>query len=894
MKEFQNYVELITMNKKLEELPDKETQQAIIGFVNKQTVYKSKNQFLTFLCKIFPGVSIRKFTAKVLVDFMEYWEIHKKTNNSFSPVKSMTMFLFYAVENNYIEDRYVRRLADFKEDVDLFPKNKNWLIYIMTHDDYELFRNSDLFAERYKGVTLSVYSFEIDKDIELNNTIKSAVETYIKGVKFERDVKPWRKYQLLFSTNRVCRELFYAREFLDYETLLEYVVRIKSVSDKEKYQKLQVCWELIEHLYEAGVSLDKTISHLAKLNAHMKNHLKHETMIAILESEHPDYWMAGTYSDGGNFVYFFNHSEADIRNLLLEFTIEYGYKSDTGLNKLLNEFETSLGAIKIERIKDFSFSTCVQQIKYFYARNSWCSSTTIQYLLSFYYYINENVYSFLEKDGIPSAVFHRFRLASELASGYELVKYNQLEPVPSTDKWVLFFKKYDRDTYIRSMTLSFIGIESCIYRDWAKQYIWKADILITNKIHAMACLKNLLNYLSELKTGKALSIFTNPGKEAVISVNDIAAVKNFILAKDYSERSKSELIYHMRSLLLFVEREKLGKIETGVFYQLTYSTNTKHENAKPIPEEHLQRLSVKLRQNAEKNTIDAIYQSIFYIGLETEFRVSQIVDLNKDCLQETAKKNEYVLVSETKTSSWEVVEQPVSEYVEREIRHIISMTEAYRDNCKDPTVVNKLFIKPGRRKGAYNKVAVAEFNKYLKKCCETLGLPSYTTENLRDTHITKAEEFKIRKSLSDYEQNVLSGHTSTAMDDIHYVKLSIKDMLEALNGVIIGDIKLDGTIITDVDSTIANVENEVENGCGWCKSPVCGISTNLDCLLCPDFVTTISRLPYFEEQVKVIDHRIEKATIPHDKEDLVNTKRLFLRYIEEILKKKETIENDGK
>ena len=53
MKEFQNYVELITMNKKLEELPDKETQQAIIGFVNKQTVYKSKNQFLTFLCKIF-------------------------------------------------------------------------------------------------------------------------------------------------------------------------------------------------------------------------------------------------------------------------------------------------------------------------------------------------------------------------------------------------------------------------------------------------------------------------------------------------------------------------------------------------------------------------------------------------------------------------------------------------------------------------------------------------------------------------------------------------------------------------------------------------------------------------------------------------------------------------
>ena len=69
---------------------------------------------------------------------------------------------------------------------------------------------------------------------------------------------------------------------------------------------------------------------------------------------------------------------------------------------------------------------------------------------------------------------------------------------------------------------------------------------------------------------------------------------------------------------------------------------------------------------------------------------------------------------------------------------------------------------------------------------------------------------------------------------------------------------------------------------------------NLDCPLCKNFVTTISRLPYFEEQVRILDKKIEVATVPHDKEDLVNIKRLMLRYIEEILKKKEVVENANK
>ena len=59
----------------------------------------------------------------------------------------------------------------------------------------------------------------------------------------------------------------------------------------------------------------------------------------------------------------------------------------------------------------------------------------------------------------------------------------------------------------------------------------------------------------------------------------------------------------------------------------------------------------------------------------------------------------------------------------------------------------------------------------------------------------------------------------------------------------------------------------------------------LDCLVCKDFVTTPDRLPFFMRRIREIEHDIENATIPHDKEDLVNIKRLLLRFVEEIYKK---------
>lgn len=882
--------------KQLVDISDEQTRRVIAEFIDKQDYYVNRGQFLRYFCKIYPKVGIKYFTVEHLLAFLEYWKQRKWRSNPFSPIKCMLLFVFYAMEQNYVTDTSIRRLTDFKDDIDSLTGNINLIMYILRDEEYELFKASPLFTERYTsakylGTTLSVYSYELDKSIVLDAGIKPIVEAYIKEIKFSEDYSLATKHQRFQVISNVCKALFLDGTELCTKSLLEYLKGLKDLSFGQRVKCYKVLWDIIERINDAGIILDNNIRELINKNYNTKT-MPLEKMITILESEHPEYWMAGTFAKGGDFLYFINHSVADIRILLFEFVKEYGYKSSKRLRRFCSEFETSLGTTEINKVEDFSFASLVQQVKYFYTEEK-TKENENSYLMNFYYFIQERVYPFLEKDRIPIAVLNRQTLANELVEGYEIINYNQIEPAPVADKWILLFKKYDRDTYIINNKRDFTVVESCVYRRWLKEYVWKGEGLIASRLHSIDVLPSLLNYLFEIKRGKTLSIFTTPGEETEISVNDIAAVMNDIYSSSYSQHTKCQQVYDMRSLLHFVEKEHLGKIENGVFYQLTYTTVTTN-NAHPIPKDEIAKLALIIKQNAEKGILGKLYQAMFFIALETEFRGSQIVDLNKNCLRETSKRNEYVLVSETKTSSGELVEQPVSSYVEREIRNIISLTELYRERCTDPAVANKLFIKPGIRRSSYNKFSASVFNAYLKSCCEKADIPRYTLENLRDTHMTMSEEYKIRRQLSDVEQRVLTGHANTITDDKNYVKFDIRDMLESLHGVIIGDVKLDGTIFQNVDSSIANEENEVENGCGWCNSPVCRIETNLGCLLCSDFVTTISRLPYFEEQLRVINQKIERATIPHDKEDLINIKRLYLKYVEEILKNKEKAENGSK
>ncbi|MBC2579043.1 hypothetical protein [Clostridium sp. DJ247] len=432
-----------------------------------------------------------------------------------------------------------------------------------------------------------------------------------------------------------------------------------------------------------------------------------------------------------------------------------------------------------------------------------------------------------------------------------------------------------------SQIVDFTKIKSKTYRYWAKHFIWKATGSIYSKLKYACTLIEFMNYIYDLKHGIELSIFAKKTSSEGIVANEALAYKTYILNKSLKPNSQRFIINVSRRLLKHVSSNKLAKFETGVFYNLRHGGDNTI-NAEALSNDDVNKLAAFMKQKAKNSIENEVYYAILCLTIETEFRSSQILALPIDCTLEANKKNQYVLISRTKTSKRELTEQALTIQTKMLLDHVIKLTSEYRKDCTVDSLKNQMFLLPSAKKGAYKIVSQDDFNRYLKKCCRELGLKKYTLSNLRDTHMTKVEEHITKNALSDMTKKVLGGHDNPRSDK-NYEDTDIRTLLEAVHGIIIGNVDIKGQILREVASEIATDENTVCKQCGYCGAKSCHELSYLDCLMCKDFIATVSRIPFFQDQIRAIDNKLLSATIKHDKEDLVNIKRLLLEYLRRLL-----------
>lgn len=875
-------------------LPDEITRKAVKEFVLTQNDYPNKKQCLSYLCRRYPrNLSVEKFTSKDLLDTISIWG---------EPIyrKCFLRFVIFAILNKYNNDPILQRLAEHEDCLNTLSNSLEYIEYLLTDIEYSRYKESMLFSLRNEYQALCVYTFQITKKSQIPDSIYAVVKKYIDNIKFESNIDLARKNRIFTGINSVCEFLFDGKKHIDTQNVVQCLEYLQKCIPYIRKSGTQALFIILGILNDNCLLNDEKLQCLATVNSKRNITIQVNTALKILEYKHPEYWCVREFDNTCHkkttFTKYINHPVKEVREIIADFLASHFNHFYQEIDDFCMLFAQSLDGYVIKSVSDLNFKTFKSQIMFFYKKNNdYGRFSAVSCTVAFYLYITHNIDDqIFEKDGVPSSILQRSTISKEIVEGYHLIKYNQMEKTPECDKWLFCYKKSENSSIYEIDAVDFTRNLSKTYRSWVKHYIWKEDVKIHSKLHPLPMFVKAFNYVHDIKTGAALNVFATPGDETKFDVRDAMAYKNYILEAYENNRTRNAHIYIIRNLLRHVFRNNLGDIDAGVFYTLNHTVDQTYDNTCPIPNSELSQLSALIKEKASSDPLADMYSSIFFIALETEFRGSQIVSLPKNCLRETAKNGEYVVVSETKTSAGELVEQPISAYVEREIRHVMQITNIYREKCTNTRLKNHLFIVPGAKRNTFKPLSKVKFNSFLKACCSELALPLYTLENLRDTHMTKAEEFKIRNQLSDIEQSVLTGHSSTVVDDIHYVKLDIREMLETLHGTIIGDVQLDGKIYSSLDSSITNSENEVSNSCGWCKSSSCNVMVNLDCPMCKNFVTTISRLPYFEEQVKILDKKIVAASIPHDKEDLVNIKRLMLRYIEEILKKKEAVENGNK
>lgn len=572
-------------------------------------------------------------------------------------------------------------------------------------------------------------------------------------------------------------------------------------------------------------------------------------------------------------------------NDLREYLQQSSYRS-AAYSTFISELYKSMGEFAVDDTKMLSFHTFTESNNYFYKKYS--GKQFSQYLFSFYNFAyNKYEINFFNDEGLDIAILSKRGLLNLINNGFKVIKYNPNDPVPAEDKWLLFYKReYEASTNhstSNTLTVDFTDVKNSTFKRWLKTYVWQERKSIITKREVSTNLKGVLNYIHSIRTKEIIVLYcrNNAPLNSPISINEAMAARQYIKSKtDMSSVTKNTKIYIFRAFLQFLDENSVCKIDSGVYYHL-YNQNELNNTARAIPDDDLRRLTRVIINNAQESLKNELYSVIFKIALDTEFRISQIVSLQKDCVYETAKKGEFIIISRRKDSTFEDEQQPITTETKRQIDQAIAKTYAIR--MQAPVYLkNTLFIVPQNGTVSVRAITRENFRRYLAQCCEQAEIPTYTAANLRDTHMTKAREFKIKHQLSEIETSALTGHKTPDIDMRHYVDMNVYTMMEAMHGVIIGNVDINGHIEKTLSNDIARNENEVSNGCGYCKNPVCKNMTYLDCIMCEDFVTMPSRLSFFEEQVNQMNIKIQKANTPHDKEDFVNIKRLLVAYISKI------------
>lgn len=651
---------------------------------------------------------------------------------------------------------------------------------------------------------------------------------------------------------------------------------------------------VMKFLYFSEQYLSDDLKRLLTVGDWLSGYYRVSSVVEVCESSTPEQYFL-TYCNKRK-TWLFCFTDVPYELPLFQIAVAYAKQfsgSSVALRIFLAHLYEAIGDQSITDIEDLSIKAYTNAAMFYTEAMCGKEIQKVRYALTgFFRYCGSFGINFLEKDNLDIKVFEKFGLARHLSEGYEIIKYSKLDDVPCSDKWALVYEAKNDKGVVHPISeiryVDFTQIHNKTFRAWVKLYFWNTDTSIRCKAENVIVLKDFLNYINSIRKAEVLTIFCHPGKpdEEIIDFNEIAAY----LAKLESEKASETQMARATAIIskFFKEIRNCSiNAPNGISYFLYRKAPPRVNSANAIPEDDLNMIAEKIVLKESESIFNSLCCSLFRIQLETELRISEIIALDYDCIFETAKKNEYVIVLKRKTSGNTKEEVPITRYVKAEIDHVKEVTKELRKTAPD-YLKKKLFITSRKGTVSARRITPIRYREYIFSICESLGLPKYGPNNIRDTHMTLALRQKIKNKLSDLELMVLGGHKSREVIKNHYSDLTLQEVNEMLNGVIIGDIDVEtGEIIEDEKQY--EESSIVSDGCGFCSNDACNDLTLLGCLMCKHFVTMPTRRSYFEEAIKKIDHQILDAGTQHDREDLLAIKRLhvaFLVAIDEFVERK--------
>ncbi|MDO4805177.1 MAG: hypothetical protein Q4A32_10210, partial [Lachnospiraceae bacterium] len=515
-------------------------------------------------------------------------------------------------------------------------------------------------------------------------------------------------------------------------------------------------------------------------------------------------------------------------------------------------FEESLDGMEsgIHTYTDFTDTTFWTQANHFKNRPDLTdkeANICLRQLAKFYrYLVNEHAdhHYFGNSLHLSEALLFSPAFVTRIEQGFHVEPFDQHADYHNRKRMIFLLRGYSSlSTMIKDddfVSLDFSAIKSDFYRnELFKYYVSMPSATVATWAGHTGYMRDALAMLESVKSEND---YPNPDRKYMTN-QEALLIRSFFSDESVRLSTRNNKIGAIRRFLMW-ERDENKQIsfDDMFFEYLVQYEEPSKTHGESIPDEDLGKISAWLAaQSTASHEMDLTYAAL-HLALETEFRISQVCHLKVGCIKPSAKPHEYIVQTYHKTGHGRLGSFVISELTYRHLVRIIENTEPYREKCTRRGLSEYIFLYDG----TMNTVSLMDsqkFRAWFQQACAALDLPKYTSQNIRDTHMTKSFEYVLKHGKSDLVMAALSKHKYLDTTKSHYVEQKLNDMLEATYGIIIGD--LDGCydparhIAEKIPEDFDSDENVVESGCGNCKSAQCTMRNALPCLICDKFITTV-------------------------------------------------------
>lgn len=583
-----------------------------------------------------------------------------------------------------------------------------------------------------------------------------------------------------------------------------------------------------------------------------------------------------------------------IQDILVEYLKHEREKyPNSYITPFFRDFGISIKDFNINSIKDFNIETLLTQLNFFININRDCECEVRKFYRFIMFTKRNNTNKILKEYGFTQNYLMNENFGKNYSYGYRSVLYNPNEVYPEFDKWAIEPNGLDNNTTMDKPNdvyyMDFTRIKDKTIRDEVKSWFWCEEKSgLNNRYRGFLYIVEFLEFRDELRLMHLEKFVEKKSKSSLNTKNLILTEEIMMYVSKYKQKvsinSLSSRLKPLKRFLKYMNKNNKVNTELAAFdYLVVKGTGARSENILPVTKENLNNLIAVLEDRATKNDLHLLYYIVFSLNLLTPLRISEILDLKRDCIVEI-RKGIYALNTNYKTSSGDSRNLQITKTVKRLVETAINITSNLSEEA--PIEFKNFIFIVNNQRNIYKIMPVRSYNNFINICCKEINIPTVSAQNLRKTYFTNLIENAINNNVSLFNLKALTNHSNINTTNNYYVRQNIRSYLEATNGIEIGNLEISGEISNGLKGY--SEEDLVNEGCGYCRNPECNVLGTANCLMCSGFITDPSHIPQFEEGISIINNQMENNDREHDKEHLYALKRLYLKYIEELYLVKET------